>query len=86
LLLTTDQLFSEIKSKEEVIPPKEEIHEEGEHDEMKEVSPEEEDDNSTVHHEAFLSENILSCIIKCTELFSTPMIHSHILYILLISF
>ena len=80
LLLATDQLLSEIKSKEVVTSHKEEPQEHGELDEMKEVSPEEEDDNSTIQNDSTLSDNILSCIVKCTELFNKPMIHSHILY------
>ena len=80
LLLATDQLLSEIKSKEVVSSHKEEPQEHGELDEMKEVSPEEEDDNSTIQNDSTLSDNILSCIVKCTELFNKPMIHSHILY------
>lgn len=79
MLLAIDQLISEIKSKEEIVAPKEKLQEEGEHNEMKEVSPEEEDDNSSIQNDAFLTDNILSCVINCMELFSKPMIHHHIL-------
>lgn len=82
LLLGIDQFIFEIKAKEERALQKKlnEVAKEYNTEEGVEEVVQEETPLVQEQEEIFLSENALSCIIKCIDLFSKPMIHPHILF------
>ena len=84
MLLATDQFVSELKVKEEAEQRKEKatLQPEESYNEMREVSPEEEMDSSLIISDLSLSENAIIAITRGTELFSKPMIHPHLRFVL----